>query len=63
MKSFSLQAIEYTPNQNISNKTAPMSYADRMMKEAIEAPAREAFNSMKAVYDWKKEANQKRAVR
>lgn len=58
MESFSLQAIEYTPT-----KTEPMSYADRMMKEAMEAPAREAFNSMKAVYDWKKEGESKRFIR
>lgn len=62
MKSFSLQAIEYTPNQN-TTKTEQMSYANRIMKQAMEAPAREAFNSMKTVYNWNKEANQKRAVR
>lgn len=61
MKSFSLPAVEFTPKAKACNKS--MSFAERMMKEALEAPAREAFNSMKAVYDWKKEGNSKRFIR
>ena len=62
MNAFSLKAIEYTPNQN-TGKAEPTSYADRMMKESMEAPAHEAFNSMKNGYSWDREATSKRPIR
>lgn len=61
MKSFSLPAIEYTPQSKACNK--PVSFADKIMKEATQSSAREAFNSMKAVYDWKVEGGSKRFIR
>lgn len=61
MKSFSLPAIEYTTQAKTCNK--PMSFADRIMKEAMQSPAREAFNSMKNGYSWDREATSKRPIR
>lgn len=61
MKPFSLPAIEYTSQAKACNKS--VSFADRIMKEAMQSPAREAFNSMKAVYDWKLEGSSKRFIR
>lgn len=61
MKSFSLPAIEYTPQAKPCAK--PVSFADRIMKEAMQSPTRESFNSMKAVYDWKLEGSSKRFIR
>lgn len=61
MKSFSLLAIEYTTQANACNK--PVSFADRIMTEAMQSPAREAFNSMKKGYDWDKETSSLRPIR
>lgn len=61
MKSFSLPAIEYTPKAKACNES--VSFADRIMKEAMQSPAREAFNSMKKEYDWQVEGSSKRFIR
>lgn len=61
MNKLSLPAIEYTTQSKACNK--PVSFADRIMKEAMQSPAREAFNSMRKGYDWDRETSSLRPIR